>query len=262
MALSTPLVACGGEDFEQRRADALAAQQRLYEGELLYRPPTEVEKIERLVEHIRRTEGIFIRRDREMTPGLAAAWMERRYFTRWGRQIKDASQFVGIVSERPMWSSRPFVHRSPAGEEILVRDLLFAELERLEEAPDRVVERVLESEPEPAIRESGKAPAHPIEQTISRIEAAPPSVSFVIVDRDGVRTALAGAEMSKKLRAKTKWLGADIDDVDEWMREIGTRDYMSYLPYEVEIDGAPAGQLPDWIESPTVSDVPGAEETP
>ena len=63
----------------------------------------------------------------------------------------------------------------------------------------------------------------------------------------------------KRLRTKTKWLGADIDGVDAWVREIGTRDYMSFLPYEVEVDGSPAGQLPDWIRRGAV---PGADPAP
>ena len=77
---------------------------------------------------------------------------------------------------------------------------------------------------------------------------------------DGTRTALGGEEMSQRLRTKTKWLGADIDSVDEWTREIATRDYMSYLPYEVEVDASPVGRLTDWIRRG--ADPANAEETP
>lgn len=252
LAAAPILGGCGDTDFQARKAAAKTAQQQRYDGEFLYRPLTEVEKIERLIQAVRKSDATYLRRDREMTPGLAAAWMERRYFTRWGRQIRTASQFVGIVSEQPMWSSRPFVLRNRDGSEQLVRDYLFERLGELERRPDRVVTQIMAPAPAPApgARSSGKPPTHPITRAIAQIEAAPDDVRFEFAPRKGAPERLTGQEMAERLRRKTRWIGADLDTVDAWIREIASRDFISNAPYMVIHPGTDAVALPAWLASP------------
>jgi hypothetical protein len=241
--------ACTVHEFEDRVTDAKSAQEQRYDERYPYRPPTEVEKIERLIEFIRKSEGVYLRRDRELSPGLAAAWMERRYFTRWGRQIRTASRFVGIVSEHPFASSRPFIFKSTSGEERLVRALLFDELRRLEATPGRVVDAIMDPRDLPPAppRQSGKAPTHPIEKTIELVESAPDDIRFVITDRDGDERRETGAAFAKRLRKTTKWLGADIGDVELWIDEVATRDFISYEPFHVEAASRPRVPLHSWL---------------
>ncbi len=224
-------------------------QQRRYDGRFPYRPPTEVEKIERLIEFVRKSDGVYYRRDRELAPGLAASWMERRYFTRWGRQIRTASRFVGIVSERPFGSSRPFIFRSSDGDETLVRTLLFDELQRLESTQGRVVNAIMDPRdlPPAPLRQSGKPPTHPIEKAIELVESAPGDVRFVITDRKGVERAEAGPDFASYLRSKTKWLAADIGDVEQWIDEVATRDFISYEPLYVDAGAEARVSLDVWL---------------
>ncbi|MGB1699946.1 MAG: hypothetical protein ACPHRO_08340 [Nannocystaceae bacterium] len=256
LALCAALSACSDREFEGRLTQAKDDQRRLYDGQYPYRPPTEVEKIERLIEFVRKSDGVYLRREREMTPGLAAAWMERRYFTRWGRQIRTAARFVGIVSERPLASSRPFIFRPASGEEVLVRTLLFEELRRLEAPPGRVVDAIMDPKYAPPApeRQSGKPPTHPIEKTIELIEHAPPSLRFVVTERDETRRVERGGAFAKELRKKTRWLASDITDVEEWIDEVATRDFMSYQLFVVETeDGSSRVPLHEWLRDPARS---------
>ena len=266
LALCGVALACSPGEFEGRVSQAKADQARLYDGQFPYRPPTEVEKIERLIDFVRKSDGVYYRRQRALTPGLAAAWMERRYFTRWGRKIRTASRFVGIVSERPLAASRPFIFRASNGQETLVRTLLFEELRRLEATPDRVVDTIMDPRdvPPPPPRQSGKAPTHPIERTIEIIEGAADGVLFVTTDRKGDERLQTGAEFATGLRRKTKWLGADISDVDEWIEKIATRNFVSYQPLLVEIDAQARVPLNTWIRRAraSVPQAPAAKRSP
>jgi hypothetical protein len=128
---------------------------------------------------------------------------------------------------------------------------LFDELRRLEATPGRVVDAIMDPRDQtPATpRQSGKAPTHPIEKTIEIVETAPGDVRFVITDSDGNEQQEPGAQFAKRLRKKTKWLAADIGDVEQWIDEVATRDFISYEPFHVDSASRPRVPLHVWLRN-------------
>ena len=70
---------------------------------------------------------------------------------------------------------------------------------------------------------------------------------FVITDRKGVERAEAGPDFASYLRSKTKWLAADIGDVEQWIDEVATRDFISYELLYVDAGAEARVTLDVWL---------------
>jgi len=241
---------CGRKNLQERKADAIEAQALERGGEHQpYRPPTEPEKIEKLLKVVRDSDLTFIRNGREMTAREAATRLQRRYERRGGKVI-TARDFAGRFAASGPLSGKPYLVRIGDGREVYARDWMLERLAEIEAPPGRFVERLggpISVEPKTGPKQLPDAEPEPpsVEGAIDLIEAS--ELTFVAPREGQPATTYNGRDMAKMLRNKTTWLGADLTDVQPWIDGIATRSYRSYSVYEVRLANGETQSLPAWL---------------
>ena len=195
---------------------------------LPYQPPTQDEEIVRLIALVRNSGLEFESNGRVYSGPVMAARLEKRH-RRSSRRVYNAKDFVGYYANRHRWTGEPWLVRLPDGQKVLLRHWL---LEHIKSAarPDQVVDRLNAPPPPPGAPPPG-APVDPIEALIRVVEGS--EHTFYAPDGAGDEVAYDALAFAKMLRSKTNWMGSDLDDVDQWMREISGRSFRYDRPYEV-----------------------------
>lgn len=266
-ALLTALVVggCWREDLESRKAAAIEAQAIEHGGDHQpFRPLTEPEKIEKLLDEVRHSDLVFIRNGRRMTAQETATRLQRRYERR-GRKVLTARDFAGRFAASGPLSGKPYLVHYPDGREEYARDWMIEQLNEIEAPPGRFVERLggpMADAPKTGPKEVPVPEAEPpsVEGAIDLIEQSG-QLSFVAPREGELPTSYSGQDMAKMLRNKTTWLGADLTEVQPWIDGIATRSYRTYLPYEVHKPTGEVLPLATWLRAEfDLPDPPGTAD--
>ena len=69
----------------------------------------------------------------------------------------------------------------------------------------------------------------------------------VIVVKGERETLYSGAGFMQMLEGKTRWLGSDIKDFDDWLKQIGTTTFWNRHPYRVRMPSGHEVLFNEWI---------------
>ena len=95
-------------------------------------PPTEIQKIEALIEAVGHLEGaVFIRNGSEHTPAQAADHVRLKWRNA-GRRVKTAPDFIRFCASGSSLSGKPYQIRLMDGRTVLASDWFWTELKRME----------------------------------------------------------------------------------------------------------------------------------
>ncbi|MCA9692199.1 MAG: hypothetical protein KC636_21550 [Myxococcales bacterium] len=100
-----------------------------------------------------------------------------------------------------------------------------------------------------------------IRRALDIVEAS--DFRFVVVKGER-ETLYSGAGFMQMLEGKTRWLGSDIKDFDDWLKQIGTTTFWNRHPYRVRMPSGHEVLFNEWIrrELAAAPIVAGATEQP
>ena len=118
-------------------------------------------------------------------------------------------------------------------------ELADAEVEaRLAEAPTTPFDRPLPPPPAPLVGDAA------IEAALRTIEDS--SLRFIVPEDDAVEP-MSAHDFSKMLRRKSRWLAADIHELEPWIEAIASRTWRKNEPYRAILEDGREVDVGPWL---------------
>lgn len=94
-------------------------------------PKTEIEKIEALIAYVATIDGTLIRNGSEYSSADAASHLKLK-LSKAGNRVKTAKDFIDYIGSKSSVSGKPYEVKFKNGNTILLRDLLYNQLRKIE----------------------------------------------------------------------------------------------------------------------------------
>lgn len=195
--------------------------------------PSEADKIERLLEAVRKSDLRFIRNGEEHTGPEAEAHLRRKLEYAAG-EVRTAREFIDEIATRSSLTGEPYQVRLRDGRTVPAGLWFHEQLEAIESGEDGT-----------ALPGSAAAPRiGTIEEVLASIRQSP--LVFLRVEKDGVERR-AGPAMAAHIALKYQLAGSPDLPVREFVEAFCSRSLVHGTDYLVELPDRRTVRLHDWL---------------